>query len=62
MGSDSIDPELLRLPIPAPGFRLDSPVQFFLNALLEPGISQHPRFVGCFPDLRDAAFRDAVLE
>jgi hypothetical protein len=40
MGSDSIDPELFRLPIPAPDTRLDPPLHLLLYALFKSIISE----------------------
>ena len=62
MGSDSIDPELFRLPITAFSIRLDTPLQLLLYALLEPSITQRPCFVGGIADFIQAAFGDVCFE
>jgi hypothetical protein len=62
MGSDSIDPDQIRLSVPATCLRFNPSVQFSLDALLEPVTAQHPRLVGRFAYFGKAGLRDAVLE
>ena len=58
----SIDPELLRLSVSPFGTGFDASCQLLLYALLESVISEHPGFIGCFPDFFQVAFGYAVLE
>jgi hypothetical protein len=61
-GSDSIDPELFRPPIPTPGSGLYPSLYSFLNILFEPSISQYPGFIGRLSDFAHVLRRYCVLE
>ena len=62
MGSDSIDPERFRFPIPSSGRRLHPPLHLLLDALFEPVASQHPCLVRRFPDFSQTGLRDMMPE
>jgi len=62
MGSDSIDPELLRPPIPAPDSGLYSSLYSSLNMLFKLRISQYPGFIGRFSDFTDVLCGYSALE
>src|ERR1039458_243238 len=56
MGSDSIDLELFRFPIPSFGIRFDPSLQLLLYPLFKPVISQYPCLVGRIPDFINTGF------